>query len=142
MGQNRNSQKMGCICKCTKCLLHIVLAVLNIAIFLVYEYLCISAAINGADDKIATNLPDGKTYYQTLPIVSCVIPNPITTYITGYGANCEQCFNCDSDYVKQSQAAFWLAIVLWFGSCILSLVMCCFEKLCSCICPCIDDGGV
>merc|ERR1712035_15152 len=132
------SRKMGCICKCTKCILHLLLAIVNIGIFLVYEGLCISAAISASNDELALTIPDGKTYFKTLPIVSCIIPNPITTYITGYGSDCEKYRNCDAEYIKQTQAAFYLSIVLWFGSCILSLVMCCFEKVCKCFCPCID----
>merc|ERR1712032_1583285 len=70
------------------------------------------------------------TYYQTLPIISIVIPNPITAGMTAF-TDCEEFNNCDENYRDLYTAAFALSIVSVFSMC----CMCC----CFCCAMCSDD---
>ena len=58
----------------------------------------IVALVDSAEDKNARAQPKGETYYFILPIVSIVIPNPITTGITAYSPDCTIYNNCNASY--------------------------------------------
>ena len=72
---------------------------------------------------------NGKMYYKALPIVSIVIPNPITTGITAF-TDCNKFDNCDESYRDLYVAAFWLNMVgvfMLFGFCCVAC--CCMGPL-------------
>ena len=67
---------------------------------------------------------EATTYYLILPIVSILIPNPITTGMTAF-TDCEEFENCDERYRDLFTAAFALSMVLTFLCCGSCCVTCC-----------------
>ena len=71
---------------------------------------------------------NGQKYYQTLPIISIIIPNPITSGMTAF-TDCNEFNNCGESYRDLYTAAFWLNMVM-FGPLIILLCMCCGVGAC------------
>ena len=89
---------------------------INVALVISYYGLAIAAVVNSTKDTAALNGADGYYYYHTLPIISAIIPNPISTYRTAYfPIDCNDYSNCGADYIKETEACFWISIILWFG---------------------------
>ena len=59
----------------------------------------IMGIIGSIADQEALDKEDGTLYFKTLPIVSLVIPNPITVGIVAYSPECATFENCDEPYL-------------------------------------------
>jgi len=84
----------------------------------------IMALIDSSKDTNARGKPNGNIYYFILPIVSIVIPNPITTYITAYIPKCADFGNCAAHYRTLYTYAFYVSalglialVLVWSMSC-------------------------
>ena len=105
---------------CATCM-YCLIGVLGIA----HTVINIIAIVASSDsDGPAMQVDAGKKYYLTLPIISIVIPNPITSGMTAF-TDCSEFNNCNESYRDLYTAAFGIniaTIVLSIGAC---LVMCC-----------------
>merc|ERR1712047_126378 len=89
-----------------------------------YWVVMIIALVDSAEDTYALDQSNGKTYYSTLPIVSIVLPNPITTGIIAYSPDCNTYNNCDKRYRSLYIAGFWLQMVQIIACCGLCCLLC------------------
>ena len=104
----------------------------------------ITATVVVAKDAKFLETANGELYYKTIPIVSCILPNPIGPYLTLKEGECSKinkpCGN--ADVLKQFEYAFYLGIfiwVCWFGvtiifcfgkGCLKAVSKCCTYTLC------------
>ena len=84
----------------------------------------IAVVASAAKDSPAMLADKGRTYYLALPIVSIVIPNPITTGLTAF-TDCNDFNHCGESYRDLYTAAFALSLT---GVCLTFCIcfMCCF----------------
>ena len=59
----------------------------------------IMGVVDSIQDEKALEKENGSLYYKILPIVSIVVPNPITAGIVAYTPECENFENCDQAYL-------------------------------------------
>ena len=67
------------------------------AVLWVIHAIIVIVAISKAHSSGVTEIDGGTTRYLVLPIISLIIPNPITTAITAF-ADCEEFKNCGEGY--------------------------------------------
>ena len=104
----------GLSATCMYCLI----GVLGIA----HTVINIIAVVASSDsDGPAMQVDAGRKYYLTLPIISIVIPNPITSGMTAF-TDCNDFNNCGENYRTLYTAAFGINI----ATIALSIGACCF----------------
>ena len=82
------------------------------------------AAVVASAGSDVMDVDEGKTYYLILPIISTLLPNPITTGLSAF-TDCTYFNNCDASYRSLYTAAFGInitTVVLAFAVC---FVLCC-----------------
>ena len=131
------------VCDCTQCLVQIVASFVAGILWIAYIAVMISSTLVTANDEKLLKTDEGELYYKTLPIVSCVIPNPIGPYLSANNGECTKKAStstngfdiiaqlCENSlwFIEQFNVAFYLGIfiwVCWFGVAILF----CFGKRC------------
>ena len=77
---------------------------------IVHTALGIAAVVGSAGDDDLMNIDGAKTPYLILPIVSIIIPNPVTTGISAF-TDCTKYNNCDANYRDLYTATFTINIV-------------------------------
>ena len=90
-----------------------------------YTVVMIIAVVQSSQDStMLDTVSAANTYYIILPIISIVIPNPITTGMIAF-TDCSEFNNCDESYRSLYTAGFSLCLVVWALVSLLCFVFCC-----------------